>query len=339
MLLSVNTNYSNHGNYSNYTLYGIHNKAERQFLAGYNTLILMSSLVGDTLILTGSSKYQAINLHPALVILIQNIAVADLLFACFRVLPSLVSLQANQWILGNFLCDSGYLVGWSAGGAVCLLISALSLTKLLIVRYPFRAQQLTNRAAHFTSFTIWVLSTLPPVTALVLHESVAGFSYRDYSCVYTSSLELLGYDTCIIYCTLMGVLGLSSSFITAGSSLALLLIARRAARKDQKQREGSRKKQEGGGREQREGSRKKPQGGGREQREGSRKKPQGGGSKEKGGSRKKQEEGGSKEKGGSRKEPQGGGRTEKEGSRKEPQGGGRTEERGSRKEPQGGGRT
>ena len=90
--------------HDNYTLYGIQDRTERQLLIGYRSLISVSSLIGDTLILVGSLRYSAIKLHKILVIFIQHIAVADLLFVTFGVVPGAVSLAANDWILGEVMC-------------------------------------------------------------------------------------------------------------------------------------------------------------------------------------------------------------------------------------------
>ena len=100
---------SNDIKYDNYTRYGIHNETDRQLLSLYCSLVFISSLIGDTLILVGSFRYRAIRLHKQIVVFIQYIAVFDLAGAVFRVLPGSVSLLANRWIFGDFLCYTGYL--------------------------------------------------------------------------------------------------------------------------------------------------------------------------------------------------------------------------------------
>ena len=65
--------------YANYTMFGIKSEAGRHALAGWLVFVVLSSLLGDSLILLASVKYRAINLHNIIVTFIQHIAVCDLL--------------------------------------------------------------------------------------------------------------------------------------------------------------------------------------------------------------------------------------------------------------------
>ena len=68
-------------NYSNYALFGIHNDVERLAYAGWLMLVVVSSFLGDTLILVASIRYNAFRLHRMVVVYIQHIAACDLLNA------------------------------------------------------------------------------------------------------------------------------------------------------------------------------------------------------------------------------------------------------------------
>ena len=69
--------------YDNYTLYGIHSKTDRQLLSVYCSLVFLSSLIGDTLILVGSLCYRAIRLHRLLVVFIQYMALFALVMIVY----------------------------------------------------------------------------------------------------------------------------------------------------------------------------------------------------------------------------------------------------------------
>ena len=94
--------------YDNTTQYKIDDLTERQILIGYRGLLTVSSLIGDSLILVGSLRYNAIKLHKIIVIFVQHMAVADLLLTVFGIVPGAVSLAANDWILGDVLCYLSY---------------------------------------------------------------------------------------------------------------------------------------------------------------------------------------------------------------------------------------
>ena len=75
-----------------------------QVFIGYVSLISISSLIRDTLILIGSYRYNAIKVHKIMVVFIQYLAVADLINVVLVMLPAVASLAADRWILGDILC-------------------------------------------------------------------------------------------------------------------------------------------------------------------------------------------------------------------------------------------
>ena len=68
-------------NYSNYTQFGIKNESERYLYACWISLVVLSSLFGDSLILIASTKYKAFKLNKMTVALIQHMSVNDLINA------------------------------------------------------------------------------------------------------------------------------------------------------------------------------------------------------------------------------------------------------------------
>ena len=61
--------------------YKIASKRGRYFWAGYLLFVLISSLIGDTIILLASTRYQALRLNKCVVVVLQHIAVCDIV-AC-----------------------------------------------------------------------------------------------------------------------------------------------------------------------------------------------------------------------------------------------------------------
>ena len=58
----------------------------------FNLVVLLSSLIGDTTILIGIIRYNAIKLNKAVVTVILHLAVNDLMQAMFVVLPQTISI-------------------------------------------------------------------------------------------------------------------------------------------------------------------------------------------------------------------------------------------------------
>ena len=215
--------------YNNYTLYGIHDRTDRQLLVGYKSFISISSLIGDMLILVGSMRYKAIKLHEILVIFIQHFAVADLLLTGLSILPGAVSLAANEWILGEVTCYLSYFANINGAVVICQLISALALSKMLIVKYPLRAIHFSGKAAHLAACGMWACSLIFPVADIARDESGVYFSYLVYGCDYDCSFDVWSPAGCVIYSVAVGIFVLSCTAVTVVSSVMLIVEARRVA--------------------------------------------------------------------------------------------------------------
>lgn len=210
--------------YDNYTLYGIKSQTERHLLVSYTALITISSVIGDTLILVGSLKFNAIKLHDTIVAFIQHIAVADLVLAMSKALPGSVSLAANEWILGKGVCYIAYYGSYIPALALCLFTSAIALAKVLIVKNPLRAIHFSKRASHLIAVCIWVYSAIFPVAATIKEKFDIYFSYLDYNCESYGEWKPLEN---LIYCIAVGISIFTSTAITLVSSVMLIMVAKR----------------------------------------------------------------------------------------------------------------
>ena len=174
----------------NYTLDRIQSEGERYLWILFNIVVALASLLGDSIILVVSLKYNAIHLHRVIVVLIQHLAVSDLLLAVFRVIPTIVSLFADRWILGGFLCsflmNAQWLAYWMTGILTCCLASS----KLMVVRYPLRTRFCTRRKVHLVCGVLWALTFITPPQLLLMiqgdHETMY-FDYSMYICMFDYS--------------------------------------------------------------------------------------------------------------------------------------------------------
>ena len=176
--------------YSNHTIYGIHNPTERNLWTGYHTLVLLSSLLGDTAILVGSIKFNAFKLHEFLVPVIQHIAVCDLILSVVYVLPNLVSLVADCEVMSHFICVSRVYVVYAAFGASVNLVCLLTSSKLLILEFPLHTRYFTKTKANLVCFLIWILSLGSPISMLIVDKSDVLYDYMIYSCDYMFTAEI-----------------------------------------------------------------------------------------------------------------------------------------------------
>jgi hypothetical protein len=97
-------------------------------------IVIIASLVGDTIILRGTIKYKAIKQHKMIVAVIQHMAGCDLLQTVFRVFPDTVVSITDQWDLGELLCHVQAHINWVSAGMTILLTTCMTTLKLMILK-------------------------------------------------------------------------------------------------------------------------------------------------------------------------------------------------------------
>ena len=169
---------------TNYTEYGIHSTGERCLWVTWLMIVLLSSLIGDSIILIASVKYNAIKLNKFLVVIMQHIAVCDILAAITYVLPTMISLIANKWVLGDALAYITTSLDLTSYTGTSILICTLTFSKLLLLKYPLKLNYWTLKNAHLTCSLAWFLAVIFPVIRLAFDENGLAFSYLEYNMNY-----------------------------------------------------------------------------------------------------------------------------------------------------------
>ena len=120
---------------------------ERIILLFFNLVVLLTSLIGGSVIIIGIIRYNALKLNKAVVTIILHLAVNDMMQAMFVVLPLTISIAVGSegWILGEVKCDIFYIVKNICYTGTTLLTFFLSTCKMLTILYPFRARTWSKR--------------------------------------------------------------------------------------------------------------------------------------------------------------------------------------------------
>ena len=120
---------------------------ERIILLFFNLVVLLTSLIGGSVIIIGIIRYNALKLNKAVVTIILHLAVNDMMQAMFVVLPLTISIAVGSegWILGEVKCDIFYIVKNICYTGPTLLTFFLSTCKMLTILYPFRARTWSKR--------------------------------------------------------------------------------------------------------------------------------------------------------------------------------------------------
>ena len=177
-------------NYSNKTIYGIQNDAVKYTWIAYFLFVIVSSLIGDTLILVASIKYRSIKLHSFIVACIQHIAVCDLMVSITTVLPKMVSLFAGGWVLGKVPCAIGPFIMIYPITVSLLLICLMTTSKLFVLKFPTKSNSLTSKRGHMACASVWFFATNIPVILFLVDKNDIYFDYRVYNCQYGFSSDM-----------------------------------------------------------------------------------------------------------------------------------------------------
>ena len=212
--------------YNNKTVYGIKSNTVRYTWVGYQLFVIISSLAGDTTILIACIKHKAFKLHRVITVVIQHMAICDLMVCVTDIFPRLVSIIADGWVFGKFLCCFCAYMAYYLNPTSMFLITVMSTNKLLLLRYPLRFGTTTLKKANLFCFTCWLAALSFPATGFLVDWQNIYFSYRIYQCDY-------GYSADIWYWLrpLFSILLFISTCQVVGSTICLLLKAKQCAKR------------------------------------------------------------------------------------------------------------
>ena len=177
-------------NYSNCTLFGIKNKAEKYVYGGWVVFVITCSLLNDTTILVASIRYKAFKLQKIVVAFIQHIAVCDLLFVISTTIPKLEYLIKDRKSNNRLIpITISFVISYVYSVSI-YLVSAMTLGKLLSLKYPFRAGTWTIARIHKFCAGIWITALSVPVLYILIDKEDIVFDCRLYTYMhsYTSSI-------------------------------------------------------------------------------------------------------------------------------------------------------
>ena len=217
----------------NQTLYEIKDYSERSILVLWSTIVFLSSLIGDSIILISICKYNALQQHKVVLAVMQHMAICDLLQTVFRVFPNTLALVNNGWVMGKLLCHVEEFIGVVGNIATFLLTCTLTTIKLLVVKFPLRTGTWSFRLGNKICAVVWVLSLCwyapSLMVVMIFARDTLHFSYRDYQCNYDyNSPNLSVWFLKYHFISLCFIVFLTYATVIITSAL-LLMVAKLAA--------------------------------------------------------------------------------------------------------------
>ena len=172
----------------NQTLFGIHSDTERYFLAIWLLFVILSSVIGDSVILLATTKYKVLNLFKVIVAIMQHMAICNLLQSMFCVFPAFTAVIEDKWILGRVLCHFNDTFRVMCNLFTTISTCALSTVKLLHLKYPLIARTWSKNTGHKICIALWVccVSIYGPllVEKTFYMRNNISFNYANYGCNY-----------------------------------------------------------------------------------------------------------------------------------------------------------
>ena len=210
--------------YTNKTTYGIKSDVVKYTWEVFLTFVAISSLIGDTTILVASIKYKAIKLQKTLVVIIQNIAVCDLMVVFMDVIPKIISIFADEWTFGSLACEVFTYARMLFLFASIILICAMTTSKMLHLKYPFRSVRISAKTAHVACLTCWTVAALLPILYKLFSGGIIYFSYRSYQCDLSLRVHFLKAISFVLFL-------LGSTCLVVATTTYILVIAIKTARR------------------------------------------------------------------------------------------------------------
>ena len=207
--------------------------SERIALTLWGITVIVTSLLGDSIVLLATTRYRAIKLHRVLVTLLQHLAISNLLQTLFRVLPVTPTFTTDTWVMGTLLCHLEDHVGIVCLTVTIFLTCCLSTVKLLLVKFPLRVSVWSARVGHQICVGLWVLALVwySPglVGKMVYIKETLNFSYNEYQCNYDMNSTYLPESYRMYMIVSFPVISLLSYMLLIVTSMLLLVVAKQAS--------------------------------------------------------------------------------------------------------------
>ena len=226
-LFTISTTRSSIMESNNYSIYAIHDPVERFACSTFLFSLLLASILGNTLILVATLRYNALTLDKITVTLITHIACSDLGLALTTILPRSVSMTADRLVFGEFLFVLRVYTGYFFYQASVFLVCALNISKLTCIMFGLQARLRSRRTGHLVGGMMWVLSLTWPIFFIFVNPRDLYFDYRVYVSNYAFTDAIWGRFMPV----LGALLGTVPNLVVMVTTVWLLIVACRASRR------------------------------------------------------------------------------------------------------------
>jgi hypothetical protein len=153
----------------------------KNLLATWSVLSIILSVVGNTTVLIATIGHNAIKFDKVSVVLIENIAMADMGEALLVIVPTTWALLNKGGTVDHFFMENGF------GKVLCYVVAhlqflfpfasafmlcALNISKLMCLMYPLRSHVRSRLTAYCLAGVAWTLYAIRLIAVKLAHEKV-----------------------------------------------------------------------------------------------------------------------------------------------------------------------
>ena len=156
---------------------------ERVIVLTWNSLISFTSVVGNTIVLVSSIKYNAIHLDRVSIILIRNLAAADLGLGLLLVNYS-VNAAMGKSAVPLSLCWAWTITASLFVGVGSNFLAGLNLNKVSVLLFPLRSKNRSFKRGYIIAGVIWAIMSAVLTTLVVymrVYDLHSAIMYNKYT--------------------------------------------------------------------------------------------------------------------------------------------------------------
>ena len=215
--------------------YGIEDNLERYTLIIWCIVVVVTSVIGDSIILAAlaTRDRQAFRSNKVISVVIRHLAAVDIFSAISNTLPRIPALVTDTWVVGEFLGHFEIHTSRICYTITALLTCEMAIVKLVCLRHPLRAFYWSKRFGRRICALLWVLSLIinAPlmIGSLIMIGDTQYFEYLMYSCYYNFDSPKSPNWLKMYYVICHGILTIFPILILFITSGLILAVAKRTA--------------------------------------------------------------------------------------------------------------
>ena len=154
----------------------------RILLTVYQTIMIFTAILGNSVVVYATRKFNAIHLDCGSVLLVQNLALTDVALVVLAYVPKLITLLGGGWVLGHAACAITAFAQFAPGASEIMTLTSIAGYRCYMVRFPLKAHPSVSRTKALIG-VIWGSAVLLPAVFICSNKTTAVFDVRTLGCV------------------------------------------------------------------------------------------------------------------------------------------------------------